>query len=269
MRSTSCTPSSTSSSARVELPVAADRAEHRPQRAGRAVHVEAHLDELRDDALHLLVGRPLLHDNNHRYLCSQVLRASSDVRLSNSAHSTPPSAIRSSRRASSMMRSNSRLIAPSSSGPALTRCTCVEHFGLARRLVDARARLASSRARSRARTPRARSAAGRAARRARRCAGADRRARLTPRSSASARTRRRAPATSRGVPCSAITFTSALPTTAASAERAGFGDLLGRRDAEADRDAAAPTAPRTRADERSASAASRSRAPVTPSREMT
>ena len=34
----------------VELPVAADRADHGPQRAGRPVHVEAHLHELRDHA---------------------------------------------------------------------------------------------------------------------------------------------------------------------------------------------------------------------------
>ena len=65
MRSTSCTPSSTSSRPGIAQPVAADRADHRPQRAGRAVHVEPHLDELRDDALHLLVRRPFLHHNNH------------------------------------------------------------------------------------------------------------------------------------------------------------------------------------------------------------
>ena len=36
-------------------------------------------------------------------------------------------------------------------------------------------------------------------------------------------------------PCSAITLTSALPTTAASAQRPTCGDLLGRRDPEAQR----------------------------------
>ena len=41
---------------RVELPLAADRAEHRAQRAGGAVHVETHLGQLRDDALNLLVA---------------------------------------------------------------------------------------------------------------------------------------------------------------------------------------------------------------------
>ena len=59
---------------RVELPLPADRAEHRAQRAGRPVHVEAHLDELRDDALDLLVGRPLLHDYNHDVLPLQFYR---------------------------------------------------------------------------------------------------------------------------------------------------------------------------------------------------
>ena len=65
MRSTSCTPSSTSSRRWIELPVAADRAEHGPQRAGRPVHVESHFHELRDHLLHLIVGGALLHDNNH------------------------------------------------------------------------------------------------------------------------------------------------------------------------------------------------------------
>ena len=68
MRSTSWTPSSTSISARVELPVAADGADDRPQRAGRAVHVEAHLDELRDHALDLLFGRAFFHHDNHEIL---------------------------------------------------------------------------------------------------------------------------------------------------------------------------------------------------------
>ena len=49
----------------VELAIAADRADDRPQRSRRAVHVEAHLDELRDDVLHLLVFRTFLHYDNH------------------------------------------------------------------------------------------------------------------------------------------------------------------------------------------------------------
>src|SRR4029078_5468881 len=49
----------------VELPGPAYRAQHGAQRAGRPVHVESHLDQLGDDALHLRVGRPLLHYDNH------------------------------------------------------------------------------------------------------------------------------------------------------------------------------------------------------------
>ena len=52
---------------RVELPRAADRAEHRARRAGRPVDVEAHLRQLGDDALNLRVGRPFLHDDDHGY----------------------------------------------------------------------------------------------------------------------------------------------------------------------------------------------------------
>ena len=43
-----------------------DRADDRPQRAGRPVHVEAHFDQLCDDALDLLAGRAFLHYYNHK-----------------------------------------------------------------------------------------------------------------------------------------------------------------------------------------------------------
>ena len=43
----------------------ADRAEDRPRRARGAVHVHAHLDELRDHLLDLGLGRALLHHDHH------------------------------------------------------------------------------------------------------------------------------------------------------------------------------------------------------------
>ena len=49
----------------VELPIAADRPEHRLEGAGRAMHVEAPLDERGDDVLNLVFRRPFLHDDHH------------------------------------------------------------------------------------------------------------------------------------------------------------------------------------------------------------
>ena len=54
--------------ARIPFPAATDGADHRAQRAGRAVDVEPHFDELGDDTRDLLVGRALLHDHNHKKL---------------------------------------------------------------------------------------------------------------------------------------------------------------------------------------------------------
>ena len=68
------------------------------------------------------------------------------------------------------MRSNSRVTAPSSSGPRLAARTLREHFGLARRLIDRQPVLLLESRRSPARTRRARSAARPAARRSRRSA---------------------------------------------------------------------------------------------------
>ena len=42
-----------------------DRADHGARRSRRSMDVETHLDELCDDGLNLLFGRPLLHDNDH------------------------------------------------------------------------------------------------------------------------------------------------------------------------------------------------------------
>ena len=49
----------------VELTIAADGADDRLERSRRAMHVEAHLDELRDHLLHLRVFRTFLHYDNH------------------------------------------------------------------------------------------------------------------------------------------------------------------------------------------------------------
>ena len=68
MRTTSCTPSSTSRSLGSRCAPATDRANHRAQRAARPVHIESHLDQLRDHPLHLFVRRPFLHDHNHNDL---------------------------------------------------------------------------------------------------------------------------------------------------------------------------------------------------------
>ena len=75
MRSTSCTPSSTSISRGSTL-AAADRADHRARRAGRPVHVEAHLDQVRDDLLNLFLGRAFLHHDDHdQSLASRPFRS--------------------------------------------------------------------------------------------------------------------------------------------------------------------------------------------------
>ncbi len=53
---------------RIELPVAADRADDGLERAGRSVHVEPHLHQLRNHALDLFVVRAFLHHHNHKIL---------------------------------------------------------------------------------------------------------------------------------------------------------------------------------------------------------
>src|SRR5262245_63261354 len=75
-------------------------------------------------------------------------------------------------------------------------------------------------------------------------------------------------ATSGAAPCSAITFTSSLPTTAASADRHAFatcsGDEIPNPSATGNDDCAL-----TRATKSVTSSARQSRTPVTPSREIT
>src|SRR5262245_51401345 len=74
------------------------------------------------------------------------------------------------------------------------------------------------------------------------------------------------PATSGDAPCSAMTFTSALPTTAASAHRLTSATCSGREIPKPSASGSLDCA-RMRATSGSASDAIRSRAPVTPSRE--
>ena len=169
-----------------------------------------------------------------------------------------------------MIRSNSRLIAPSSSGPRLTCCDVREHFRLARRLVDLDARASSSRGRSPARRRRAPLSSAHQLLVELVDAlpqGLD--DGFTGCSSASARTRPRVRATSGASPCSRNHVDQRAADDGGIGPAAGLGDVLGRRDAEADRKrqrrlrrVPARAAPAT-------SAASRSRMPVTPSREMT
>ena len=125
--------------------------------------------------------------------------------------------MRSSRRASSMIRSNSRLIAASSSGP-VDLLHVREHFRLARRLVDLDAGRLLHPPDLRARTRRARSAADQLLVERVDALAEIVESRLTAapfshRTYSPARS-----ATSGDAPCSAITLTSALPTTAASAD---------------------------------------------------
>ena len=58
-------------------PVAAHRADDGAKRARRAVHVEAHFHELRNDALDLFVGGALLHDYDHDYLFELLMSSES------------------------------------------------------------------------------------------------------------------------------------------------------------------------------------------------
>ena len=50
------------------MAVVAHRAHHGAADARRPVHVDPHLDQLRDDLLNLLFGRPLLHHDDHTAL---------------------------------------------------------------------------------------------------------------------------------------------------------------------------------------------------------
>ena len=139
MRTTSCTPSSISIEPGVGLPLP-DGAEDGARHAGRAVHVHAHLDQPRDDVLDLRLGRPFFHHDNHGCLaCLQccVIPTAPTAHSAVAGACSPCTTRRSSRRASSMMRSNSRAIASAPSGPSAADVAHVlQHVLLAVGLVD-------------------------------------------------------------------------------------------------------------------------------------
>ena len=259
------------------------------KRAGRAVHVESHLHELRDDPLHLLVRRPLLHHHNHNTsLSNSHCQRHSPVRPPTSRVPRRPtpsldpvpipipvtptprsSAIRSSRRASSMIRSNSRLIAPSSSGPRLIVLHVARALPPRATAGRPRAPRSSSRGRSRART------SARALSSATSCSSmlVDPPPQLVePVHSALFSHRTYSPARSRHVwrprrvPRSRCT--SALPTTAASADAAGLRDVLRATRCRSRARPAATTAPAPARSGRRRPPRRSSRTPVTPSREI-
>ena len=124
--------------ARVGMPLS-DGAEHGARDAGRPVHVHAHLDEPRDDLLDLRFGGPFFHHYDHGFTASTSLARL--VALTSlpcpSPFISPWTTRRSSRRASSMIRSNSRAIASGPSGPSDAMLAhVVEHVLLAIRLID-------------------------------------------------------------------------------------------------------------------------------------
>ncbi len=143
MRSTSCTPSCISSSCGSPVP---------PPTAPMTVRVAPSIDARR-------IPCPI-NCATTAWICASVARSSITTTMSVTcflsfacchAHdrhpdstpaspdrrrAAPPTASRSSRRASSMMRSNSRLIAPWSSGPALADRDVAQDLGFARRLID-------------------------------------------------------------------------------------------------------------------------------------
>ena len=116
----------------VGMPLA-DRAEHRARDAGRPVHVHPHFDQPRDDVLDLRLAGAFFHYNDHGFCClptAAVIFAGLDRSPVLSCTTR-----RSRLRASSMMRSNSRAIASGPSGPsaAMPRTcasTCFSRSGL-------------------------------------------------------------------------------------------------------------------------------------------
>src|SRR5258707_13728147 len=125
----------------IEVAVNAHSSKHRVRFAGGTVNVEAAGDQAVDDMLDLRVGSAFLHHDDHKGFlfpflnvsAEPGLRPGSTISLSThtaaAVHSFPllpwlsPEcmASRSAARASSMMRSNKRRIAPSVKGPELLR----------------------------------------------------------------------------------------------------------------------------------------------------
>ena len=288
IRSTSCTPSSTSSSRGSPCAIAADRADHGPQRARRAVHVESHLHELRDHALDLLVGRAFLHDHNHdvpascyRHRSPPALRDRLVTAPRGRCVSPPTAGLPLCRRRPSIVMGRLRdpLEPPRLVDDALEQprdrvvverapvrraWTCVEHLPLAVGLVD----LQAERVLDLADLQRARRAlvqqARRAARRARRCGSRSRRSSRAVRRSA------RVPFSHRTYPLDARRRDrrhrprSRRPAHERAADDRRIGDpadvcghVLGPRDPEAERDRQRRVRPHARRPARRTSSASR------------
>ena len=167
-----------------------------------------------------------------------------------------------------MIRSNSRLIAPSSSGPRVDALHVLEHLRLARRLVDLQAgRLLLVADLQRARGPRAQQPDELLV------DLVDPPAELVePAHTALFSHRTYSPARS-ATSADRAMFRNHVDEGAADdrgvGRRAGLGHLFGRRDAEAERDGQRRLRAHARRRVRAMSAASRSRTPVTPSREIT
>src|SRR2546422_3405761 len=121
---------------RIEIRAHAHGAKHRVSFSGRAVHVESHGHQAVNHVLDLVVQSPFLHHNNHVTLLSPSQQNPREFPAHNfqsemdhdpcsfSVFSGAPSgciAVRSTERASSKMRSNSRRMAVSGSGPEFAR----------------------------------------------------------------------------------------------------------------------------------------------------
>src|SRR5262249_48121084 len=88
-----------------------DHSQHRARHAGRAVHVHSKFNQSGHDLGNLLLAGPFLHYNNHGV---GLLRSC----VSHFSVNSPCTTRRSSRLASSIIRSNSLAIASGSSGPS-------------------------------------------------------------------------------------------------------------------------------------------------------
>ena len=182
---------------------------------GRSVHVESHFHELRDDALDLLVGGALLHHYHHNYLFATICHVIESPRRASC--SRIGDALQAPRFVDdSFEQPLDRLVIQR---PRIDPLHVPEDFRFARRLVDLEPQqLLLVADLQRARRARAQQLDEPLVDRVDllpKLVDAAHTALFSHRTYSPARS-----ATSGAAPCSAITLTSALPTTAASAERA-------------------------------------------------
>ena len=132
---------------RIRSAVAADRADHGAQRAGRSMHVEPHFHELRDDALHLLVGGALLHHYDHMNLFEPFILLGPPRRTLRSCPGLVRDPLQSPRFVDDALEQplHRRIVERS----RVDLLDVIEHLRLARRLIERPSRRASSRDRSR------------------------------------------------------------------------------------------------------------------------